>query len=310
MEAKAQETKATIDKVVSEKGLKRALVEWIKEIAFDYTIGDTMANPAALSLLEFILKQFYYTAARQTLTFDTREYKAIEDETLKDVIFKKIGRRTNDNIKSRLPQVARQISQTANKNVERTTRFSVDEGLTEIEARRQLSNYLVSQSMTIAMSEAQWIVETARNISVIEISGPLEAAADKIVILLENGQLQEALNLSKQVKDVLSVPSSVNQGELMNVIIDNTKKVVDPIEDREEIETIKDQAVKAGDKKKRWQTIGDSKVRSSHQAANGQTVDIDKPFQLAGGMVRYPGDGSMGADLSELVNCRCASIYV
>ncbi len=61
------------------------------------------------------------------------------------------------------------------------------------------------------------------------------------------------------------------------------------------------------DSTKQWITVGDLNVRSSHVAADKQTVDIDDPFSIGGFPMRHPGDLSLGAPVREWINCRCAS---
>ena len=57
---------------------------------------------------------------------------------------------------------------------------------------------------------------------------------------------------------------------------------------------------------KTWNTIMDGRERNSHAEVNGETIPIDEPFELQGGMLQYPGDDSMGCSDEELVNCRCS----
>ena len=52
-----------------------------------------------------------------------------------------------------------------------------------------------------------------------------------------------------------------------------------------------------------WKTARDERVRDSHVEMEGEIVRVGEPF--SNGMM-YPGDFSSGADLSLLVNCRCA----
>ena len=57
---------------------------------------------------------------------------------------------------------------------------------------------------------------------------------------------------------------------------------------------------------KTWHTIMDGRERDSHAEVNEMTIPIDEPFELAGGLLMYPGDDSMGVSDDELCGCRCS----
>lgn len=57
--------------------------------------------------------------------------------------------------------------------------------------------------------------------------------------------------------------------------------------------------------KKKWITMHDNRVRDSHKALDGETVDVDKPFSNG---LMYPGDGS--GSPSDYINCRCRIEFV
>ncbi len=59
---------------------------------------------------------------------------------------------------------------------------------------------------------------------------------------------------------------------------------------------------------KEWVTVGDENVRDSHVAADSQLRDMSKPFSVEGELLRYPGDTSLGASASNVINCRCSSV--
>lgn len=63
----------------------------------------------------------------------------------------------------------------------------------------------------------------------------------------------------------------------------------------------------AGIETKTWLTAADERVRPEHNAANGQTVPIDQPFQVCGEALQWPGDpaGSDGC----VINCRCSVLF-
>lgn len=61
--------------------------------------------------------------------------------------------------------------------------------------------------------------------------------------------------------------------------------------------------------KKKWVTVGDSKVRDKHISANGQTRNLLEPFEVGGDRLNHPGDSSLGASADNVINCRCMSFY-
>jgi hypothetical protein len=52
-----------------------------------------------------------------------------------------------------------------------------------------------------------------------------------------------------------------------------------------------------------WLSLKDSRVRETHQEADGQIVPVTSTFTVGGYAAQYPGDPSLPA--SEAVNCRC-----
>lgn len=69
--------------------------------------------------------------------------------------------------------------------------------------------------------------------------------------------------------------------------------------------SVKDKLSKYGfTLKKEWMATLDARTRDSHAKADGQRVDIDKPFDVGGAKLMYPGDPSGPA--REIYNCRCS----
>jgi hypothetical protein len=56
-----------------------------------------------------------------------------------------------------------------------------------------------------------------------------------------------------------------------------------------------------------WRSVGDSLVRPSHSAADGQTVFLGQYFKVGGYDLRYPRDYL--APAKETANCRCMCVY-
>lgn len=61
--------------------------------------------------------------------------------------------------------------------------------------------------------------------------------------------------------------------------------------------------------RKTWMTQMDMKVREPHQAALFQERPIDKPFDVGGEQLMFPGDWTMGASLWNVIMCRCTAIH-
>ena len=58
-----------------------------------------------------------------------------------------------------------------------------------------------------------------------------------------------------------------------------------------------------------WVSQGDSAVRRTHLAADGQRRKANTAFFVGGFRLQIPGDSSLGAPAKETVNCRCDAQY-
>jgi hypothetical protein len=55
-----------------------------------------------------------------------------------------------------------------------------------------------------------------------------------------------------------------------------------------------------------WDSAGDARTRSTHLMMEGQRVQLDEAFKSPyGARLMFPGDTSLGAPGSEVINCRC-----
>ena len=59
---------------------------------------------------------------------------------------------------------------------------------------------------------------------------------------------------------------------------------------------------------KQWVAVNDDRTREAHRIANGQIVPMDEAFIVDGRNMQYTGDPNGGA--ANVINCRCAVIYV
>jgi len=61
-----------------------------------------------------------------------------------------------------------------------------------------------------------------------------------------------------------------------------------------------------GVKSRTWLTAIDGRERPEHAEMNGKVEPMGEPWQLStGDRLMFPGDGSLGADLSQIIQCRC-----
>lgn len=55
--------------------------------------------------------------------------------------------------------------------------------------------------------------------------------------------------------------------------------------------------------------IRDKKERETHLRVGRTIKPIEEPFVVGESLMQYPKDTSLGADSSEIVNCRCTIRY-
>lgn len=62
--------------------------------------------------------------------------------------------------------------------------------------------------------------------------------------------------------------------------------------------------------RREWLTTLDGRERETHHLANGQVRGLDEPFEVGGYRMMFPGDDSLGADISEIIQCRCTELPI
>lgn len=58
-----------------------------------------------------------------------------------------------------------------------------------------------------------------------------------------------------------------------------------------------------------WLSAGDNRTRDWHLTADGQIQPLDRPFEVRGENLMFPGDSSMGARADNVIQCRCCEVY-
>lgn len=59
-----------------------------------------------------------------------------------------------------------------------------------------------------------------------------------------------------------------------------------------------------------WLSLMDGKQRDAHGGAHKQRRRLEQNFTVGGEILSYPGDSSLGASASNLVNCRCVLGFI
>lgn len=68
-------------------------------------------------------------------------------------------------------------------------------------------------------------------------------------------------------------------------------------------------ALEDGNKTKIWHTALDERVRATHIVLEGQEIGIREAFHVGNSLMMFATDTSLGADISEIANCRCTTEY-
>lgn len=68
-------------------------------------------------------------------------------------------------------------------------------------------------------------------------------------------------------------------------------------------------AIANGKTKKQWISKKDKKVRKSHVRVDDKVIGIQETFLIGDSFMLFPKDTSLGADESEIINCRCSIKY-
>ena len=120
-----------------------------------------------------------------------------------------------------------------------------------------------------------------------------------------NSLLAQGIIQGKSYKDIADI---VN--DKFNIGYQNSLRIVETENHRVNQKASEDSANFVANKgvimQKQWRASIDASTRETHGEADGQIVDLDKPFIVQGENLMYPGDPAGSA--SNVINCRCVSI--
>lgn len=206
-----------------------------------------------------------------------------EDDPFIGLVLQKIEQDVHDGVAVNLPVHAGSIINTTEQigNNARSDSFEEDGELDVFGAAAIMSARMAGRSTTVSVTETEWISQYSENVA-IEVTSPLTMTATE-----------------SQLKDLQSVSPNVR------LKTTNIPKLF-AVGTAGEIDLFRRQLTNP---QKMWVTMGDKKVRTTHRVMEGVMIGLNHAFQLAGGLMMYPTDSSLGASLKEIYGCRCHLFY-
>lgn len=171
-------------------------------------------------------------------------------------------------------------------------------------ATRLLKNRLDGRLPVIGITETNWVSEGTKAIHVRETINPLVNALENEANFIELGSREIAGESAAVALGVSAFSWSRSAREAGEGAVNALTLV-----DSEGIILIEKLIKTVINAMKTWVTIGDARVRKTHQIANGQTVKDSLPFRVGGSLLMYPSDRSLGASTDQIVGCRCWASY-
>lgn len=172
-------------------------------------------------------------------------------------------------------------------------------------AKRTLENFN-QPKMLVKQAEEEWgsdyILRWLKHEAGKKIKHITETTLDSIREILTRGE-KEGWGIAEYVKEIDNL-------YLENIIPHRSEVIA-----RTEVISASNMGSYAGahslgyPMEKTWISTRDARTRDDHTEADGQTVDIDEPFEVGGEQLIFPGDTSLGASAENTIHCRCTLSY-
>mgnify|MGYP006284163615 CR=1 FL=1 len=297
-----------------ERALLRELAQWTSTTIEEWIPGTATAPRMVEDTLRVILNRVYNEIAANMLSVRWQLFKQEDDPTTYDEAMIAVATALAPLIESRREEATTAIISTLETFMERSNQAAAEAGALTVTARARVARQDLARRMRrhrliIAVTESGTVAGTAHQTAVLAVQDPLKNTVERVYALLQAGQFNEARRLSEGVMKLARLPLSVKQGQLIDTIGDVRDRLVTPLSQARILTQLGERMRELDVRTKTWHSMEDAKVRPSHAAVNGTTVPMEQPFVLAGGLMLKPRDGSLGASLSEIVNCRCEVSY-
>ena len=303
----------TLNKLKLEKKLKKSLMVWyekiIKETASQIEKGgaySVMLSVEHKEDLKNILREHYVRAVEVNMPKGMDKSK--NDYVKK--LYKEIIEEIESVIFTRGESSVDFLFNTADKRTKRIALLALtllgkesEDVISNVELARTYTNMarqrFDKKSKTDAITETNWVSEKTRVKAEKKVSRGLGLVAGSTVMIANEGG------------DVIRNIETVRElGKFSR-----RESIKDLIEDFEELIAEEDLALGVGMVEsfgnffKRWNTMGDDRVRPTHAFVDQTVISIDENFEVGAYEMYEPSDDSFGAGAEEIANCRCYLTY-
>lgn len=320
-EIRKEANAATKKKDRLEKSLQRSLKKYNAKIVEDFVrsiargVAAVMLTTDEQLALKKLLLRHHLDAAKTFALFNidrfaTKQIANIVDQTqgkIAEDIFRLIETRSPEQASFIVTTIEneKQIALSAAEELltnETDTVFGIDRRALAVTAGTILNNRLNNHAPTIAVTETNWPAEGTRKAHVDNVKEPLALTLEVEAQAIENDNITAAKELSKNVKKLADITYS-NTAKSAALLASEAAEL------QRYANRLRIKATDVRQQLKIWVTMGDSRVRASHRQANGQRILDTQAFQIGSSLLNYPADGSLGADVAEIVHCRCYVYY-
>lgn len=224
----------------------------------------------------------------------------------------------------RLRDHVRNLIQDFTKEAEAAVRIALAEGLAlgrnPQQVARQIAGVFdpklgkrVGGVLPLNRNQSQWVANASKELSSGEASAlrnyltrtARDKRFDRTIIKAINGEIeltQDQIDkiTTRYADRLLGVRAdTIGRTEVHEALNKGRLASYDQISD--ETGTDPDKAVKV------WKATSDNRTRHDHaEMQNAEVIGIDTPFIVGGEKMLHPGDSSLGATASNLINCRCS----
>lgn len=223
-------------------------------------------------------KSSYYRWRKDTLT-KGNQYKDLQKQTAFEIT--RANERATAYVNGRLPSVYVQNYNAIKSDVDRIGGYSFT--LTNEDAVKYVYQNIDKNLLPIKkVDTAKDVAWNMKRINSEVLQGILQGESmDKVAGRLQNAGMSSEKAAIRNARTM--VTGAQNHGKLDSYY------------------RLKDDGI---DIKKRWDATLDKRTREEHAELDGQSVDIDEPFENSIGKIMYPGDPD--ADPANVYNCRCS----